>query len=299
MSAKPDLEAIAMFVRVVDAGTFSRAARGIGVPTSTVSRAIARLEDALGVRLLQRTTRALTLTSEGSAFLTRVQGPLASLNDAVEETHSSQDVPRGTLRMTAPTDLGFIGHLAARFTDRYPDVSVEIVITNRKVDLVAEGFDVALRAGSLVDSSLIARKLGDTRGQLIASPEYLARRGTPLVPNDLASHDVVLFGAQGGGTSWPLSGRDGKVERVAVRGRIAGDDLLFVRAALLAGAGIGLVPQPLCMRDVEEGRLSHVMAEWGTPGGALHVVYPSAKNVSAKVIAFRDLATELFRMCPK
>src|SRR5690606_6546569 len=181
MSATIDLNDLASFVRVADAGSFSRAARSAGVPTSTMSRAVQRLEEALGVSLLQRTTRKVALTREGSFLREQSVGALGALSSATQAVIDLQDQPQGLLRIAGPPDLGHVlfAELLARFGERYPAVQLEVELSARLVDLVGEGFDVALRAGSLRDSSLVARKLTELAGLLVASPAYVQRLGLP------------------------------------------------------------------------------------------------------------------------
>ncbi|MEZ4380431.1 MAG: LysR family transcriptional regulator [Nannocystaceae bacterium] len=316
MSATVDLNDLATFVRVADAGSFSGAARALGVPTSTVSRAVARLEDSLGIRLLQRTTRRVSLTREGGWLRQRSRGAIGSLENAAAAVRDLQGQPQGVLRVTAPQDLGhlLVADLVRRYSQRYPAVRVEVSLSARVVDLVGEGVDIALRAGNLRDSSLIARKLGDLSGYLVAAPTYVQARGAPRRLEELEEHECVLFRGRDGAATWRLStepasaksamsaktGKAGRVSRkrsrsVTVRGRIDGDDYGFVRAMILAGGGVGVLPHVHCVDDLREGRLVHVLPEYVARGGALYVVYPTAKNLAAKVAAFRDLAIAEFQ----
>src|SRR5262245_23005638 len=184
MDATIPLDDLSMFVRVMEAKSFSAAARELRLPTSTLSRAVARLEDRIGAQLLVRTTRSLAPTAEGAALFEGAHGPLHALRDLARMAPFGRDAPQGVLRLTAPNDIGegFVADVVARFTARYPAVRVEVELTARTVDLAAEGFDVALRAGYLRDSSLVARKLGEMPGFLFASPPYVGRRGFPEVP---------------------------------------------------------------------------------------------------------------------
>lgn len=295
-AAAPALDDLSGFVRVVELGAFAKAARELGVPTSTLSRAVQRLEESMGVRLLHRTTRHLRPTAEGAELHQRVAPALLALRDAVRDVEASETVPRGLLRVTAPSDVAttFIADVIADFMRDNPQVQVELVATQRVVDMVAEGFDLALRAGVLRDSSLIVRRLGSVRGRLCASPEYLARRGAPATLSELAAHDLVLFRPTRGRVRWVLS-VGAREHTVEVRGRIGCDDFSFVRAALVAGSGIGLLPELVCARDVAEGRLVPVLGARAEGLGSLSVVYPSARHVPAKVAAFRDFLVERYQ----
>jgi DNA-binding transcriptional LysR family regulator len=284
-----DLNDVAAFVRVVENSGFAKAARELGVPTSTVSRAVARLEETVGVRLLHRTTRNLSVTSEGHAFHQRVAPLVASLRDATRTLGSNGKEPEGLLRVTAPNDIGsaFLSEEVVRFTDRYPLLRVELVLTNRKLNLVSEGLDVAVRAGRLESSSLVARKVGTLQVELFASPSYAERHRLPTTLGELSRHHIVAFGARDGKISWQLEGPRGQ-ETAELACRIACDDFGFVRAAAVAGGGIGLIPRMIALGDVATGRLVRVLPEYGLKGSALYVIYPSARQVPSKVSAFRD-----------
>lgn len=296
MSA-PDLNDVAMFVRVMRRGGFAPAARELGVPTSTVSRAVARLEERIGARLLQRTTRALRPTAEGRDYFSEAAPALAALEEATRSAVAPDQVPRGRLRVIAPTDFGgFMAELVSRFTTKHPEVSVEIEFTSRNADLVAEGIDVAIRNGTLQDSSLVARRIGQTEAIVVASPSYLEKRGTPRVPADLAKHEALLLKGREGQATWTLE--NGKQEvRVEVAGRITASDSSFLRNAAVAGAGLALLPRVMCSADVESNRLVQVLPGWTATGLSAWLVYPSAKHVPAKVAAFRDLLFETHKNC--
>jgi DNA-binding transcriptional LysR family regulator len=289
-----DLNLLTLFEAVARTASFSAAARELGMPKSSASRGVARLEDALGVQLLFRTTRQVSLTAAGTALYDRVTPLLASLTGALGELPEREEAPRGTLRITAPVDLGvlFLAEVVTRYTARYPAVSVEVSLTGRVVDLVKEGFDVALRVSArLADSTLVVRRAAPVTLRHFASPLYLARRGTPRAEADLAGHDLVVF--RGG----PDRLRVG-APRPAVAGappRIVCDDFLFARDAVRAGAGIGLLPAFLAEADVVAGRLVRVLPRLERPAGHLHLVTPAAKHVPRKVTAFRELVLELLK----
>lgn len=289
-----DLNEVATFVRAVEDGSFSEAARELGVPRSTVSRRIARLEEELGVRLFQRTTRRMTLTDEGAAFFERVGPAVAKVEEAANVARDMGGAPRGLLRISAPVDLGhgLLGELTADFVRAHPEIQVEVSLTGRHVDLIHEGFDMALRAGRLADSSLIARKLGSTELCLFASPDYVARRGLPATPDELEGHDAVLFKAFVDAGCWTLTGPDEEEVSVPVTGLVTGDEFAFLRRVTVAGGGICLMPRFLGMRDVEGGKLVRVLEGYRRHGGGLYVVYPSARYLPAKVRLFRDFLVE-------
>jgi DNA-binding transcriptional LysR family regulator len=289
-----DLNLLTVFEAVARTASFSAASRELRIPKSSASRAVARLEDALGVQLLFRTTRQVSLSESGTALYDRITPLLASVRAALGELPEREEAPSGTLRVTAPVDLGvlFLAEVMARYAARYPAVSLDVHLTGRVVDLVKEGFDLALRvAARLEDSSLVVRRAAPIFFQLFASPIYLARRGTPRGEAELAEHDWVAF--RGGPQALRVAGPRPAAE--GGRTRIVCDDLLFVRDAVRAGAGIGLLPTFIAEGDVVAGRLVRVLPRFERPAGHLHVVTPAAKHVPRKVTAFRDLVLEMLK----
>ena len=288
-----DLNDLLVFTRVVNAGSFTAAAVVLGLPKSTVSRRLSRLEERLGVRLLQRTTRKLNLTDAGRTLYVRSARIMSDLEDAERAVTEMREEPRGRLRVTAPVELPAMPQLVTDFLDRFPDVQIDLDLTNRYVDLVEEGFDVAVRAGQLSDSSLVARKIGDTRRSLVASPVYVARRGTPQNIGDLADHDCVLFGRWSTNATWTLSGPQGPT-KLQVKGRISVNHLDAARHAALTGFGIALLPVDWVADDLAAGRLLSVLPDASPPPGSLWAVYPSRKHVPAAVRAFIDFLKTRF-----
>ncbi|MGB8291581.1 MAG: LysR family transcriptional regulator [Rhizobium ruizarguesonis] len=283
-----DLNDIMIFARVTEAGSFTAAARLLGMPKTTVSRRIAALERELGVRLLQRTTRSLNLTArlyyeESSQALRTIEGANLRLAEARAE-------PAGTIRISAP--IGFGGHFLQdaifEFLSTYPKTSVELRLTDDRLNLVESGIDLAFRTGVLEDSTLIARKLGSTHRLLCASPDYLARCSTPDVPEDLARHDCVIAG-QSAQAQWLLEGPHGQ-ETIAVSGRFAANEMQAVMAAAIAGYGIAQLPHGVAEACIKDGRLRRVLDGYTTPTGGLHVVYPSSRHLPPLVKAFIELA---------
>ncbi|HEX3344444.1 MAG TPA: LysR family transcriptional regulator [Polyangiaceae bacterium] len=286
-----DLNDVSTFVHVADGGGFTAAAKALGVPKSTVSRALVRLERKLGVRLVQRTSRLVALTDAGKAYYERVRGAVASVSDATADVVDMGTEPRGTIRLTAPADLGqaLVAGVVASFARQYPQVVFEVTLTSRVVDLVAEGYDLAVRASPLRDSSLVARKLGEASLGLFAAPEYLDRRGTPARVADLSGHDFVTFRSMGHGSMLPLTGPAGD-EVVEVHGTITSDDLLFIQRLLTAGAGIGLVPLFFseCASREELSGLRRVLPQWTVRGAGVSIVAPSARQEPRRVKLFRE-----------
>jgi DNA-binding transcriptional LysR family regulator len=286
-----DLNRVSAFVRVVHDGSFTAAAKSLGLPKSSISRSVAQLELDLGIRLLHRTTRQLHLTDAGAAFYERASRALTDIGEATVAAADTQADLSGAVRVTAPVDLGVfaLAPIVARFVRKHPKIRVELGLTGRVVDLVAEGFDLAVRAGPLRDSSLIARRIGgDLESVPYASPKYLARRGVPKTLADLARHDCVLFRSTTGKATWDLTKLDGEKSPVDVTGPIATDDMSFVRAAVMAGSGIGLLPRFLCARAEMRGRVIQVLPDWVQRGAVLHLAYPSSRFVPQRVVALRD-----------
>ena len=285
-----DLNHVTAFVRVVHDGSFTAAAKALGLPKSSVSRSIAQLEQDLGVRLLHRTTRKLHLTDAGSAFHNRVSRALADIHEATNATADLQRELRGAVRVTAPLDLGVwaVAAIVSRFVRKHPEVEVEVKLTPRVVDLVGEGFDLAVRAGALRDQSLIARRVGGLEMALYASSRYIARRGKPEAFAEIAAHDCVVLRNENGTMPWTLTGPGGVEQTLVPQGKIYADDISFLKKAVLAGGGIAFLPEFVCGREEESGKLVRLMPAWRLAGSELHIVYPSARYVPQRVIVFRD-----------
>ena len=280
-----DLNEIMVFARVVQAGSFTTAAAELGMPKSTVSRKVTELEARLGARLLQRTTRKLSLTDAGRTYYDYCARIVGEIEDAERAVSSLQDAPRGLLRVTAPIHVGYLGPIVADFLKRYPDVRLELLCTGRVVDLIEERFDLSIRAGVLADSSLVARSLGLVRWFLVATPAYLKRRGRPKSPGDLARHDCLLFGA--GSTAAALHLEDGeRSTHVSLSPRLLVADMDVLRAVATSGLGIAVLPAYQCVEELRAGRLERVLREWNAPPTPVHVVYPSTRHISPKVSRF-------------
>ncbi len=283
-----DLNHVVSFLRVVDAGSFTAAAKGLGVPTSTVSRQVAQLEEALGVRLLQRTSRRVQLTEAGSAYYDRAAPALGALEGAADEVRDQQDTPRGLVRLTTPVDVGaWLSSLLVQFAALYPAIQIELVLTGRTVDLVAEGVDMALRGGVVRDGTLVARKLVSDQMVLVASPAYLERRGEPKTLAALSGHECLGFRTSRGRATWSLVGPEGP-ENIEVDCQMSADDFAFLRSLLMAGGGIGLVPQMGVVPDLRDGILRRVLPGHATTATSLSLVYPSAKHLPRRVVLLRD-----------
>jgi DNA-binding transcriptional LysR family regulator len=288
-----DYNRVALFVRVVRAGTLTAAAAEVGLPKSSVSRSLTTLESDLGVRLLHRTSRKLALTDAGHAFYDSVRGSISAIDEADELVRERTSEPRGLVRIAAGPPISGDAPAFVELRKRYPGIRIEIGLSTRHVDLVAEGFDLAVRAGRLEDSSLISRRIGSTAAGLVASPAYLRVHGRPKTIADLAAHDWVLMRAPGGRASLKLQGPDGP-QMVEVAPQLVVDDLEFCRRAAEAGAGITLLPKMAFVRSIEARALEQVLPGWSDEGPALHVVMPSARHVPARVRLVADYLVEYF-----
>lgn len=286
-----DLNDIVIFSRVIETGSFTAAARLLGMPKTTVSRRVAALERDLGVRLLQRTTRSLGMTEAGRLYYEEASEALRKIEGANNRLAEAQAEPSGTIRISAP--VGFSGHFLQEatfeFMATYPKAKVEMRLTDERLNLVDNGIDLAFRTGSLEDSTLIARKLGPTYRLLCASPAYLARAGRPSTPADLAGHDCVIAGPSATHAQWVLEGLAGP-ETVSVSGRFAANEMQAVMEAAIAGYGIAQLPYGVAFACIADGRLQRVLDGYTTASGGLHVVYPSSKHLSPLVRAFIALA---------
>ncbi len=290
------LEGLPVFIRVVREGSFSAAARGLDLTPSAVSKQIGRLEDRLTVRLFNRTTRRLNLTEEGAAFYERASRILADLEDAAESVSSLKAVPRGRLRVTLPTAFGIL-HLLPALPDylaRYPEVTLEIDLNDRFVNMVEEGFDLALRVGDLEDSSLIGRRLATSRRVLAAAPAYLAGRRVPQRPSDLAEHDCLIYTYRAQRHDWHLVDEKGKECVISVTGKIETNNPMMLREAALSGLGVLLLPLWIIGPDLKAGRLQRILPSHHWPDNAIHAVYPPGRHLSAKVRSFVDFLVERF-----
>jgi DNA-binding transcriptional LysR family regulator len=282
-----DLNSIAVFVKVAQFESFSKAARSLGMPVSTVSRSVSGLEKQLGVTLLQRTTRQLTLTAQGRDYFNECQVPLDLLADAERVLTRTQQKAEGTLRISVPVILGQESFLefVSEFLTSYPRIKIDLFITNQFVDLIAENVDLAIRFGELSDSSVVAQKLGASVRYLVATPGYLKGRRPLTQPTDLKDHDCVLMHGKNNEADWDLvSGR--KKVRVHVTGRISSRDFNSVSVFTYRGHGIGLLPSTYCDTQVQSGGLVRLLPAWSSAQFPVYAVYPTRKFLPAKLHAF-------------
>jgi DNA-binding transcriptional LysR family regulator len=292
-----DLNELVVFARVVEAGSFTAAAAALEMPKSTVSRKVTELEARLGARLLQRTTRKLNLTDAGTAYYSYCARIVAEIEEAEHAVGRLLEVPRGRLRVTTPLNFAFLGPILTSFARRYPEVLFDVHSTDRVVDLVEEGFDIAIRAGRLADSTLVARPLGRVARIVVASPRYLKKRGRPRTPRDLANHEALVFGAGSTPSTWQLVAGAATIE-VPVKPRLVVNDFEILLQAARADLGVAMLPPFVGAEDVRAHGLEHVLEEWASPPAIVHAVYPSTRHLSPKVKAFVDHLREQFTPPP-
>jgi DNA-binding transcriptional LysR family regulator len=288
------LDELVVFARVVQDGSFIAASRALAMPKSTVSRKVADLEARLGARLLQRTTRTLSLTDAGRIFYDHCKRIVSDVETAERAVTSLQETPRGLLRVTAGTNAAYLAPIVRDYLRRYPEVRLELLCTGRAVDLVEERFDLGIRAGRLPDSSLIAKSLGHVTWFLVATPGYLERRARPRAPADLARHECLLFGT--GDRSTLRLRRDGHEAEVVLAPRMMVSDMDVLHAAAIGGAGVALLPAYQCVEELRAKRLERVLRAWDAPATPIHIVHPSTRHVSTTVKSFIDHLRE--RMTP-
>jgi len=286
-------DTITAFIAVADEGGFAPAARALGLSPSAVTRLVAALEERLGIRLLQRTTRSVTLTDAGTRYLLRARQVLGDLTEAEEMAQAERATPAGRFVVSAPAIFGrmHVGPLMCNYLNNNDAVIGELLLQDRWVNLVEEGVDLAVRIGQLSDTSLVARRLGETRRVLVASPDYLARRGRPQVPQDLKSHRIIQFSILSNGSDWRFHHGD-KVETVSVTPHYATNSADAAIWHAVRNGGIAMVLAYQVIDLVKAGQLEVVLPDFEPPILPIQLVYPTAKLLSAKVRAFIDLAVE-------
>jgi DNA-binding transcriptional LysR family regulator len=284
-----------VFVRTVELGSISAAAGELALSSQLAGKQIRALEESLGVKLLNRTTRRQSLTDEGRLFYERATNILAEMEAAQAQIDESRSLPRGRLRISAPITFGSraLAPRLARFMKEYPEVTVELSLTNRTVDLVDEGFDVAFRTGDLPDSGLVARRLAPHRLSLCAAPDYLRESGLPRTPEDLQRHECLVFAHTSLRTQWSFNGPDGSVT-VPITGRFSTDSGEALRAAAIAGLGIILQPSELLAEDIQAGRLTQLLSRYEPSPRPLHALYAPDRRMTPKLRSFLDFAAKEF-----
>ena len=295
-----DLAGLLAFVRVAELGSFVRASESLQLSTAAVSKQVSTLEQRLGARLLQRTTRRLSLTEAGQAYLRHAQTALSAVRAAQDAVADTQTVARGRLRVTTPMSFGLL-HVApwvGGFLKAYPEVDLDLQFDDRPRDLVLEGFDIGLRIAAQLDaSSLVARNIGSTRVLLCASPEYLERNGRPAHPSELHAHTCLHYSLTPLGRSWELIQGSERI-RLALATRLEANSSLALRAAALAGAGLLRIPAFAVADDIAAGRLEVVLPAWKFADLGIYAVMANRSYVPAKVRVFVDFLKEAWKTTP-
>lgn len=289
------LQAMQLFVRVVEAGSFTAGAAQMGISRALASKQIQTLEDALGVRLLNRTTRRISLTDPGRNYHERVIHVLDALAEAETEAAELQVEPRGRMRVSVPISFA-VRHLApalAEFQRRFPRLELELGLNDRRVDLVDEGFDMAIRIGRLADSSLVARRIAPASLVIVAAPKYLEQAGTPAHPDELAAHSCLIYTLTSKSDEWSFE-RAGHAVTVKLKGRLFVNNGDYVAAAAIDGAGIGLLPAFITCDALQAGQLVEVLADWTIPPLGIYAVYPQTRALPAKTRVLIDFLVERF-----
>ncbi len=293
------LEDMKLFAHVVEAGSFTKAARALGVPKQTLSRRVAGLEEELDVQLLHRTTRSLKPTEAGAAYALRCAEIVRLADDADRTVREAREEPSGVLRLTADPVFGeaFLPALVTELARAWPSLQLEVVLTRRKVDLIEEGFDAAFRVGRIEHRGLTSTVLGPAQVRFCCSRAYLKRRGAPRTPAELRRHECILVTHESELVRWPFKGPRG-LELVGVEGRLRFNSQRLAHEAALAGLGIALFPEFTCSADLRARRLVSVLDDLAPEVGGVTLVYPSARYLSARVRAFVDLAKRRLEAAP-
>ena len=292
-----DLNDLQIFERVATLHGFSEAARALGLPKSNVSRSVARLEAALGARLFHRSTRDVTLTAAGNALRDRARDIIERAGEALDYVGSLAHGPRGSIKVNSGIGFGLnvLGSELPSFLRRYPDVDVTLDLESRAADLVSEAIDVAVRVGTLQDSSLIAVRLGAMRRYLCASRSYVERCGRPNSIDELKDHDIVeMPGADGRPRPWVFT-RDGEQSRVALHPRVTVNEALTVHRLVLGGAGLGIISAYLCAPGIADGGLIRLLPNWSAPSLEVSLVFPTRREFSPAVRAFTEFMKDISR----
>lgn len=290
------LKSLATFVQVVETGGFSAAARRLDMSPTMASEHVQALEEQLGARLLQRTTRKVSLTEAGQAYYENAARILTELEEADRKIGALQSTPRGRLRLHVGTHIvRFVAPVVSEYMARYPELSVELTMSERMVDLVEEGFDLAIRATVPADSSLVIRQLSAWRHVPCAAPSYLQAHEAPRTPADLPQHNCLRYAFYPYGDEWRFTAPGGEAVSARVKGSLRTNSAEALRIAALAGIGIFLAPGFMVAEDLEEGRLMRLLPDYRPVAFAINAIYPSRAHVPAKIRGFIDLAVERFR----
>ncbi|WFE69522.1 LysR family transcriptional regulator [Thiomicrospira sp. R3] len=297
INRKDALEGLSIFVQVIESGSFSAAATELGYAVSHISKSITKLEERLGARLINRTTRSLRLTDVGQVYFEKAKQIVGDAREAEQSIHQLQDTPSGRLKISLPNSFGQ-SHMQPVIRDymlRYPEVKLQIDLSSRLVDLIGEGFDLSVRMGQLKSSNLISRKLIDFEFFTVASPDYLARFTRPQKPQDLKHHQSIKYMYNQVPITWDFCTPEGELQHVEVENRVECNNLPMLKTLALAGVGITRLPSYDCQQEIDNGQLVRLLGDYDMPAQCAYMVYPHRLHLSAKVRAFVDLALSHFK----
>lgn len=289
------LSDIAVFIRIVETGSFTATADVLGLTQSTVSKSVSRLEERFGTRLLNRSTRKFSLTEAGSTLYERGKRALVEIEELEVEVARLQAEPRGMLRVSAPTSFGalHVAPMLPAFLERYPALTIDLQLDDRQIDLVEEGFDCAIRIKELGDSTLVAKRIAPCRQVICAAPEYLRRHGRPRTPEELKRHPVLVYTYRASLGEWTLRGPDGETTKIETRARLSSNSGIALTQAAIGGLGIVVPPKFYVARELEQGRLEAILDDHTVlPALNIYVIYPERRYLSPKIRAFVDFLDE-------
>jgi len=289
-----DLNEINIFIKVVEIGSFIGAARALDIPKSTVSAKVSSLEERLGITLIKRTTRKLHITDIGQEYYEQCRSALTQISEAEKQVTLDQSIPSGLLRLSAPIELGnaLLPSVILEFKKKFPQVSLEVILTDRNVDFIAERIDLGIRVGTLKDSSLIAKKLGNIYFAPFVGPKYLKNHPTPKTPKDIEQHHTIVFSPIG--EKWDfISQSNSQTIKVDCSTEI--NDLNLIKSLTTSGLGIALLPTFHCLNEAKSGKLVRILKKWRSQERPVHIIYPSQKFISPKIRSFIDLATDTLK----
>jgi DNA-binding transcriptional LysR family regulator len=290
MERLPDLEAWGVFAKVASTGSFARAAKELSLSNATVSKLIARLEKRLGERLFHRTSRKLSLTETGRVLATRASRILAEAEEAEAEAQAQSVAPRGRIRLAAPMSFALhqLTHVLPEFLSAYPDVSIDLQLDDRVVDMVGQGIDVAIRIAALPDSSLVVRKLCPVKRLVVGAPQYFAKRGTPKEPRDLARHACLSYSLLATGDVWHFTNAKGETQSVSITGPMSANNADAFEGALAKGLGVALQPDFVVWKQLKDTTLARVLVDWSAPPANVNILTPGGRPHASRVTALID-----------
>lgn len=296
LNRKDSLEGLTIFVQVIESGSFSKAATELGHAVSHISKAITRLENRLGARLINRTTRSLSLTDIGQVYFEKARQIVNDAREAEQSIHQLQDAPTGRLKISLPTSFGqsHMQPVIREYMLRYPDVKLQIDFSSRLVDVIGEGFDLCVRMGQAKSSNLISRTLLHYEFITVATADYLQKHGRPKHPHDLKHHQAIKYMYNQVPITWEFRNPQGETIHVDVKNRAECNNLPMQKTLVLAGLGLAQLPSFICEQEIRQGRLIRVLNEYQMPAQSAYIVYPHRLHLSAKVRAFVDLALANF-----